>query len=119
MSWTLGTANNKTDMNNALIHFTTDANGNVWFVFAADRLSNSGNAYIDFEFLQDELTKTATGFASTGSSVTGGRTQGDFLLTVYFENGAANFDIQHWENVSGTWQYKTYFSSLPLNSVYA
>jgi gliding motility-associated-like protein len=119
MTWITGTANNKTDMNNALIHFTTDANGNVWFVFAADRLSNSGNAYIDFEFLQNELTTTATGFSTTAPSSSGGRTQGDFLVTVYFENGIANFDIQHWENVSGTWQYKTYFSALPLNSVYA
>ena len=119
MTWVAGTANNKTDMNNALIHFTTDINGNVWFVFAADRLSNSGNAYIDFEFLQDELTKTTTGFATTASNSTGGRTEGDFLLTVYFESGIAKFDIQRWSLVSGVWQYKTYYSSLPVNSVYA
>ena len=119
MTWVTSTANNKTDMNNALIHFTTDANGNVWFVFAADRLSNSGNAYIDFEFLQNELTKTATGFATTASNSTGGRTEGDFLLTVYFESGVAKFDIQRWSLVSGVWQYKTYYSSLPVNSVYA
>ena len=119
MTWSVGTANNKTDMNNALIHFTTDANGNVWFVFAADRLSNSGNAYIDFEFLQDGLTKTATGFSTTASNSTGGRTEGDFLLTVYFESGVAKFDIQRWTLVSGVWQYKTYYTSLPANSVYA
>ncbi|WP_296682684.1 gliding motility-associated C-terminal domain-containing protein [Flavobacterium sp.] len=119
MTWVNGTSNNKTDMNNALIHFTTDSNGNVWFVFAADRLSNSGNAYIDFEFLQDQLTKTATGFSTTASNSTGGRTEGDFLLTVYFESGVAKFDIQRWTLVSGVWQYTTYYSTLPVNSVYA
>ncbi|WP_338648446.1 gliding motility-associated C-terminal domain-containing protein [Flavobacterium sp. KS-LB2] len=118
-SWTPGTANDKTDMNNALIHLTTDANGNVWVIFAADRLSNSGNAYVDFEFLQTPMSKTATGFATSAPASTGGRTLGDFLLTVYFENGVAKFDIQRWELVGGIWEYKTYFSSLPLNSVFA
>ncbi|MFV8340755.1 hypothetical protein ACNQGL_15975, partial [Flavobacterium sp. LB3P21] len=118
-TWTPGTANDKTDMNNALIHLTTDSNGNVWVVFAADRLSNSGNAYVDFEFLQTPMSKTTTGFATSAPASTGGRTLGDFLLTVYFENGVAKFDIQRWELVGGTWEYKTYFSSLPLNSVFA
>ncbi|MFV8337055.1 gliding motility-associated C-terminal domain-containing protein [Flavobacterium sp. RSP29] len=118
-TWTPGTANDKTDMNNALIHLTTDSNGNVWVVFAADRLSNSGNAYVDFEFLQTPMTKTSTGFATSAPASTGGRTLGDFLLTVYFENGVAKFDIQRWELTGSTWQYKTYFASLPLNSVFA
>ncbi|MDZ4329340.1 MAG: hypothetical protein U0945_02000, partial [Flavobacterium sp.] len=118
-TWTPGTANDKTDMNNALIHLTTDSNGNVWVVFAADRLSNSGNAYVDFEFLQTPMTKTSTGFATAAPASTGGRTLGDFLLTVYFENGVAKFDIQRWELIGSTWEYKTYFASLPLNSVFA
>ncbi|MDI6034838.1 gliding motility-associated C-terminal domain-containing protein [Flavobacterium sp. LB2P84] len=118
-SWVTGTANDKTDMNNALIHLSTDSNGSVWVVFAADRLSNSGNAYVDFEFLQTTMSKTATGFATSAPASTGGRTLGDFLLTVYFENGVAKFDIQRWELVGSTWEYKTYFSSLPLDSVFA
>ncbi|TWI43042.1 hypothetical protein IQ02_02909, partial [Flavobacterium glaciei] len=118
-TWTLGSANDKTDMNNALIHLTTDSSGNVWVVFAADRLSNNGNAYVDFEFLQTAMSKTSTGFATSAPTSTGGRTLGDFLLTVYFESGVAKFDIQRWELVGGIWKYKTYFSSLPLNSVYA
>ncbi|MFV8344422.1 gliding motility-associated C-terminal domain-containing protein [Flavobacterium sp. XS2P39] len=127
-SWVTGTANDKTDMNNALIHLTTDTNGSVWVVFAADRLSNSGNAYVDFEFLQAPMTKTASGFSTSAPTSTGGRTEGDFLLTVYFESGIAKFDIQRWEETfsgSGVWEYKTYFASLPVptppnpSSVYA
>ncbi|SEF92722.1 hypothetical protein SAMN04488130_1041, partial [Flavobacterium urumqiense] len=118
-SWVSGTANNKTDMNNALIHFTTDANGNVWVVFAADRLSNSGNSYVDFEFLQTAITKTGSGFSTSALASTGGRTANDFLLTVYFQNGVAKFDIQKWELNGSIWEYKTYFTSLPLNSAYA
>ncbi|MFV5686681.1 gliding motility-associated C-terminal domain-containing protein [Flavobacterium sp. GB2R13] len=119
MTWVPGTANNKTDMNNALIHLTTDSNGNVWVIFAADRLSNSGNAYVDFEFLQTAITKTSSGFATTAPASTGGRTAGDFLLTVYFESGVAKFDIQRWELNGSIWEYKTYFASLLPNSVYA
>jgi gliding motility-associated-like protein len=120
LSWVSGSANNKTDINNALLHFTTDTAGNVWVIFAADRLSNSGNAYIDFEFLQTTLTKTPTGgFSTAAPASTGGRTAGDFLLTVYFQSGVANFDIQRWELNGSTWEYKTYFSALPVNSVFA
>ncbi|MBP6182665.1 hypothetical protein, partial [Flavobacterium sp.] len=118
-TWVTGTANDKTDMNNALIHLTTDTNGNVWVIFAADRLSNSGNAYVDFEFLQTTMTKTAGGFATSAPASTGGRSEGDFLLTVYFESGVAKFDIQRWELNGSVWDYKTYFSALPLNSVFA
>ncbi|MFE3869582.1 hypothetical protein ACFX5E_16085, partial [Flavobacterium sp. LS2P90] len=114
-----GTPNNKTDINNALIHFTTDALGNVWVVFAADRLSNSGNAYLDFEFLQTTMTSSSSGFSTLAPPSTGGRTEGDFLLTVYFESGVAKFDIQRWELNGSTWEYKTYFSSLLPDSVYA
>ncbi|MBG6112182.1 gliding motility-associated-like protein [Flavobacterium sp. CG_9.10] len=118
-SWVTGTANDKTDMNNALIHLTTDVKGNVWVIFAADRLSNSGNAYVDFEFLQTAMTKTATGFQTLAPASTGGRTEGDFLLTVYFESGVAKFDIQRWEFNGSVWGYKTYFASLLPDSVYA
>src|SRR2546423_100193 len=52
-SWTIGKANGKTDINNVLLHTATDANGHSWIAIAADRLSTSGDAYIDFEFLQN------------------------------------------------------------------
>ena len=87
-TWVAGTANNKTDMFNALIHFTTNPKtGEVWVVFASDRLSNNGDAYIDFEFLQSPMNRTESGFSTEG--LNGGRTKGDFLLTVYFENNIA------------------------------
>ncbi|MDT8418501.1 MAG: PKD-like domain-containing protein, partial [Lutibacter sp.] len=119
-SWVSGTANDKTDMNNALIHFTTDNNGHVWIVFAADRLGGeNSSAYMDFEFLQSPMTLTSTGFSTSASYLTGGRTDGDFILTVYFENGIAKFDIQSWQNDGGVWKYVSIYSYLPPNAVYA
>jgi|GEM_PF-6509184 len=117
-TWLSTTANDKTDMNHGLIHFTNDGVGNVWVIFAADRLSNSGNAYIDFEFFQTEVIKTGTGsggFSTVASDSSGGRTAGDFILTVYFESGVAKFDILKWEQVAGVWQYKSYLSTVSGN----
>src|SRR5690348_12628402 len=45
--WTTGQASSKTDINNVLLHITTDANGHSWLVIAADRSSTSGDSYID------------------------------------------------------------------------
>jgi len=120
-TWTSSSANDKTDMNNALIHFTSDADGNIWVVFAADRLSGeTSSAYMDFEFLQTPmLWNTTNGFSTTAPISTGGRTENDFILTVYFESGVAKFDIQQWHNIGGVWQYESVFTSLPVNSVFA
>src|SRR6266404_2218662 len=41
-TWTTSKANSKTDIDNVLVHFATDANGHSWVVLAADRFSNSG-----------------------------------------------------------------------------
>jgi len=65
-TWVSNPVNDKEDLNNGLIHFTTDAGGHTWVMVAADRLSNNGDAYIDFEFLQNTL------------STTGGPTNGGF-----------------------------------------
>ena len=46
-SWVTNPVNSKQDINNALIHFTTDANGHNWVIVSADRLSNNGAAYIE------------------------------------------------------------------------
>ncbi|PYX13275.1 MAG: hypothetical protein DMG84_19695, partial [Acidobacteria bacterium] len=70
--WTLNPVNNKLDMNNALIHVTKDPiTGHTWIMVAGDRLNNNGDAYIDFEFLQNTLTTTPLvagigGFSSAG-----------------------------------------------------
>src|SRR5262249_17528285 len=102
-TWVSNPVNNKQDINNALIHFSTDNTGAQWIMVAADRLSNNGDAYIDFEFLQNTLTKTggptAGGFSSAGPD--GGRTVGDFVLTLSLTRGgsSAGFAISRWEAV--------------------
>src|SRR6266498_3537232 len=90
-TWVSNPVNNKQDINNALIHITTDANNHTWIVISADRLSDNGNAYIDFEFLQNPLATTTNpdglggGFSSAGPNC--GRTVNDFILTINFING--------------------------------
>src|SRR5438105_738071 len=90
--WTSGNASSKTDINNVLLHISTDANGHTWTIIAADRASSSGDCYIDFEFLQNSLTKNSNGtFTSTGTN--GGRTTGDLLLILVFGCGGSVADF--------------------------
>ncbi|TAL02763.1 MAG: hypothetical protein EPO07_06990, partial [Verrucomicrobia bacterium] len=90
--WTTNKASSKTDINNALLHLTTDTNGHTWAVVAADRYSVSGDSYIDFEFLQSPLTLTATNtFSSAGTN--GGRTSGDLLFSLAFIGGGSTPDF--------------------------
>lgn len=124
MSWNLSKSNAKDDVNNALLHFTFDATGNLWLVFSADRYGTVGASYMDFEFLQNTLEKTTDpldgtkgGFSSEGPD--GGRTDGDILLTVTFSNSGATFDIRRWESTGTTFEYVPYTSPLDGNSAYA
>ena len=65
--WTASKASSKTDINNVLLHVGQDAEGHVWIAISADRFSTSGDSYIDFEFLQNRLTKNSNGtFTSAG-----------------------------------------------------
>jgi len=98
--------NDKEDINIALVHFSKDANGHLWVIVAADRLNVNGDAYIDFEFLQNKLTITpfnsATGLGGfTSAGPDGGRTVGDFILTLELTNGgsAANFFVERWQHL--------------------
>src|ERR1051326_3036334 len=80
--WVSNPVNDKEGLNNGLIHFTTcPTNGHTWVMVAADRFSNNGDAYIDFEFLQATLSitggPTSGGFSSAGPD--GGRTAGDLV----------------------------------------
>src|SRR5258708_35064904 len=59
--WTTGKGSGKTDINNVMVHISTDTNGHVWAILSADRLSTSGDSYIDFEFLQNTLLKNTNG----------------------------------------------------------
>src|SRR6266704_654726 len=89
-------------MNNGLIHGQKDGNGDTWIIIAADRLSNNGDDYIDFEFLQNTLSPTNSGgFTSAGPNC--GRTLNDFLFTLQFQNGGTrpNFFVYRWEPAAG------------------
>ena len=115
-SYTWGTTNNllpKNNMQNVAAHFAwsgTNETGDLWCIFAADRQVVNGDAYIDFEFLQEPMTITGAiydpdglniiggsgGFLSSGPD--GGRTLGDILVTLIFTNGgtAATVEIREW-----------------------
>ncbi|MBC7511167.1 MAG: hypothetical protein H7320_20845, partial [Ferruginibacter sp.] len=127
--WVSNTALAKCDINNGLFHFTTapytdPVTGKVsihtWLIVGADRRSNSGNAYIDFELLQKTMTDNADGsFSSAG--LDNGRTKGDILLTLALTNGggAAQFFVNKWDLVGGLYDYVDKTSVTPAGSVYA
>jgi hypothetical protein len=119
-TWTKNPVNDKEDINNALVHFSKDEDGHLWVIVAADRLSTNGNAYIDFEFLQNKLTINSDGsFTSAGPN--GGRTVGDFILTLQLTNGgsSANFFVERWQHVGGGFNYVDRTSALPVGSTFA
>jgi len=112
---------NKNDINNVTTLFSWgDPNlpggvaTDLWCIFAADRYSNKGDAYIDFEFLQAPLTAVyvdpanpVSGYFSS-AGLDGTRTVGDILITIQFQNGgvAANPVIHIWEEIStGVFSY--------------
>ncbi len=120
-TWVSNNALAKCDINNALFHFTSDpATLHTWLIVAADRRSNSGNAYIDFEFLQNTMTDNDNGsFSSAGPN--GGRTQNDLLLTLALTNGggSAEFFVNSWQPVAGGFDYVDKTTVTPAGSVYA
>jgi hypothetical protein len=109
-TWAWGTGNvpAKTDLNNVLIHFTSDSIGcHKWMMFAADRWGSVGTSYVDFELLQNTLTRNINGtFTSAGPQE--GRTVNDLLITVQYTNGGsqANIDFYKWDTISpGVYDY--------------
>ena len=123
-TWVTNAAVGKCDIHNALFHFTTSNVGGVvhtWLVLAADRRVNNGNAYIDFELLQNTMTDNANGSFSTAGP-NRGRTKGDILLTLALTNGggAAEFFVNKWDlNGSGVYDYLDKTSVIPASSVFA
>jgi hypothetical protein len=95
----------------------------LWCLFAGDRKETNGSSYIDFEFLQKSLTITGavygnpgnpfeiTGgsgaFVSDAPASTGGRTLGDILVTIEFDQGGgeANVSIRRWTLVGAEYMY--------------
>jgi hypothetical protein len=118
--WTSGKASSKTDINNVLVHIAADTSNHIWVIIAADRASTSGDSYIDFEFLQNTLTRNANGtFTSAGTN--GGRTTGDLLLSLAFSGGGSTADFFAWRwltNGSGGFAYADVTGSLPQGRVF-
>src|ERR1041385_3467768 len=127
-TWVQNPVNSKQDINNAVLHFTTDANGHNWLIVSADRLSNNGDSYIDFEFLQNTLSLTTNpggtsgGFTSAGPNC--GRTVNDFILTLTFTKGGSKPGLcfSRWvasaTNACG-YDYVDATSALPAGAVFA
>jgi len=117
--WTSGKPSSKTDINNVLMHLTTDPNGHVWVVLGVDRFSTSGDSYIDFELLQNRLTRNANGtFTSEGPN--GGRTTNDILLSIAFTGGgkAADFLASRWSPNGSGYAYTDITPYLPAGGVF-
>jgi len=125
--WETGAANNKMDMNNVYVHISTDANNDRWITASTDRYKTTGDAYVDFELLQNTLTRNIqTGctkppcgnFTSAGPD--GGRTVGDLLVTAQYGNGGslATILIYRWQAVSGGFAYVEYTSSIPAGKAF-
>jgi hypothetical protein len=117
--WTTGKPSGKTDINNVLFHVTTDADGHTWIIVAADRLSTSGDSYIDFEFLQSPLTRNSNGtFSSAG--LNGGRTTNDLLLCLAFTDGGsvADFFAFRWARSGSGFAYLDATAALPAGRVF-
>ena len=124
--WVRNPVGAKDDINHAVLHLTTATNGHQWIVVSGDRMSDNGNAYIDFEFLQSSLTLTTNasgtngGFASTGPH--GGRTTNDFILTVALTGGGttASFFVDQWKAKSGGgFDYFDITTMVPAGAVFA
>ncbi len=111
--WSTGKATNKCDINNAMYHVTTSSDSK-WIILGGDRYTNDGTSYIDFEFLQNTLIRNDDNtFTSSSSNATGGRKEGDFVLSMEYSNGGTNATVHYyrWE-LSGT-DYKYVEKTIP------
>jgi hypothetical protein len=109
--------------------FTSD-DDELWCLFAADRWKTNGESYIDFEFNQNTMELVGTKIVSSAperdgdGDLTGGRTPGDVLITIYFEGGGsqATLILDKWEKegpgTSYNWIRKNIDTDFPANSVF-
>ena len=121
--WTTGKATNKCDINNALFHSTTSAT-QKWLVLGGDRFTTTGTSYIDFQFSQGIFTRTSTGFSSVGPNGEslagyGGRTPGDFVLSMEYTNGGAVATVHYyrWQATSEGGSYKFVDLGVPAGAI--
>jgi len=119
--WATSKPSSKTDINNALLHVGTDTNGHVWVVVSADRLSTSGDSYIDFEFLQNPLTRNTNDNKFTSAGPHGGRTTNDVLLSLAFTGGGdvPDFFVWCWQRSGSSYVYVAKTTNLAPGRVFA
>ena len=110
--WTTGKPTSKCDINNALFHSATSST-QKWLILGGDRFSTTGTSYIDFQFSQGIFSRTSTGFSSVGPNgeslaAYGGRTPGDFVLSMEYTNGGAIATVHYyrWQPTSEGGSYK-------------
>ena len=104
--WAAQKAATADDINNGLLHLSTDKNQDLWLVFGVDRLGNESESHLDFELLQNTLTANGNGtFTSAGQN--GGRTIGDLLFTIKMSarNARPEFFIQRWQATGNTFNW--------------
>ena len=97
-TWAAQKATGSDDINNALIHTSSDKAEDLWIVLGVDRLGTTADSYMDFELLQNTLTVNGNGtFTSSGQN--DGRTVGDLLLTLKLgaNGGKTEFFVQRWQ----------------------
>lgn len=102
-AWANSTAPDKNEINKALIHLARDANDDVWMMMGGDRLSTNGTAYIDFELLQNSLTRNTNNNGFTSAGPDGGRTVNDLLITIEYNNGGGVSSVifYKWQSIGG------------------
>ena len=136
-TWKTASAGNKSDLNNVYVHISKDSSGDRWVTASADRLSNNGTAFVDFELNQAGLTQvTDVGCSSAPCGhfetnpagavsgdplfATGGRTPNDLLITAQYNSGGAlaSAIVYQWKLVSGTYQWFDITSSIGVNTAF-
>jgi len=107
-TWVQQKSTAKDDINNALMHISTDSSGDLWFAVGGDRLSTTGDSYIDIELWQNPVTANADG-TFTASGPHGGRTLGDIEITVHYQQGGgtAEYFIERWVSVGAGYDWVT------------
>src|SRR5436190_5555143 len=99
--WTSSKPPKKDDINVATGWVALNpADSHIWLAISGDRLATNGTSFIDFEFFQNEVTRTggpipggSGGFSSAGPA--NGRTVGDIDLTLEFTGGGSLATIKY------------------------
>jgi gliding motility-associated-like protein len=75
------------DVHNAMYHVSKNkVTKDQWIVLGADRLTTTGNGYIDFELFQNEVVTNTNGDGFDSAGPHGGRTINDILITLEYNN---------------------------------